>query len=40
MLDILRGRRQDIFPAQIVIPPKQSRMLMNVPIPVKELIRL
>ena len=37
MLDILRGRRQDIFPAQIVIPPKQSRMLMNVPIPVKEL---
>ena len=37
MLDILRGRRQDIFPAQIVIPPQQSRMLMNVPIPVKEL---
>jgi hypothetical protein len=37
MLDILRGRRQDIFPAQIVIPPKQSRMIMNVPIPVKEL---
>ncbi|MFN7298422.1 MAG: DUF3370 domain-containing protein, partial [Pseudanabaena sp.] len=37
MLDILRGRRQDIFPAQIVIPPKQSRMLMNIPIPVKEL---
>jgi len=37
MLDILRGRRQDIFPAQVVIPPKQSRMLMNVPIPVKEL---
>ncbi|MBD2187056.1 DUF3370 domain-containing protein [Pseudanabaena mucicola] len=37
MLDILRGRRQDIFPAQIVIPPKQSRMLLNVPIPVKEL---
>jgi hypothetical protein len=37
MLDILRGRRQDIFPAQIVIPAKQSRMLMNIPIPVKEL---
>ena len=37
MLDILRGRRQAIFPAQIVIPPKQSRMLMNIPIPVKEL---
>ena len=37
MLDILRGRRQAIFPAQIVIPPKQSQMLMNIPIPVKEL---
>lgn len=37
MLDILRGRRQDILPTQIIIPPKQSRMLMNVPIPVKEL---
>ncbi|PZU92976.1 MAG: hypothetical protein DCE90_17385 [Pseudanabaena sp.] len=37
MLDILRGRRQDIFPAQVVIPPMQSRMLMNLPIPVKEL---
>ncbi|OIP79193.1 MAG: hypothetical protein AUK48_00175 [Oscillatoriales cyanobacterium CG2_30_44_21] len=37
MLDILRGRRQDIFPAQIMIPPQQSRMLINVPIPVKEL---
>jgi len=37
MLDILRGRRQAIFPAQIVIPPKQSKMLMNIPIPVKEL---
>jgi hypothetical protein len=37
MLDLLRGRRQDIFPAQIVIPPKQSRMLMNLPIPVSEL---
>ena len=37
MLDILRGRRQDIFPAQIVIPPRQYQMLMNIPIPVKEL---
>jgi hypothetical protein len=37
MLDILRGRRQDIFPSQIVIPAKESRMLMNIPIPVKEL---
>ncbi|MBW4645121.1 MAG: DUF3370 domain-containing protein [Goleter apudmare HA4340-LM2] len=35
--DILRGKRQDIFPPQIVIPPGQSQMLLNLPIPVKEL---
>lgn len=35
--DILRGKRQEGFPAQIVIPPEQSRMLLNLPIPVKEL---
>jgi hypothetical protein len=37
MSDILRGRRQDIFPSQIVIPPGESQMLLNLPIPVKEL---
>lgn len=37
MSDILRGRRQNIFPAQIVIPPGSSRMLLNQPIPVKGL---
>ncbi|WP_066423731.1 DUF3370 domain-containing protein [Anabaena sp. 4-3] len=37
MLDILRGRRQDIFPAQIVIPPGESQMLLNQPIPVRGL---
>ncbi|MBD2363896.1 DUF3370 domain-containing protein [Anabaena minutissima FACHB-250] len=37
MLDVLRGRRQDIFPDQIVIPPGESRMLLNQPIPVKGL---
>ncbi len=37
MSDVLRGRRQDIFPAQIVIPPGQSQMLLNLPIPVKGL---
>lgn len=37
MLDVLRGKRQADFPAQIVIPPGESRMLMNLPIPVKEL---
>ncbi|TAE58480.1 MAG: DUF3370 domain-containing protein [Nostocales cyanobacterium] len=37
MSDILRGRRQNIFPAKIVIPPGESQMLLNLPIPVKEL---
>ncbi|MFM7372238.1 MAG: DUF3370 domain-containing protein, partial [Sphaerospermopsis kisseleviana] len=37
MSDILRGRRQNIFPAQIVIPPGESQMLLNLPIPVREL---
>ncbi|MFN6566474.1 DUF3370 domain-containing protein [Dendronalium sp. ChiSLP03b] len=37
MSDVLRGRRQNIFPAQIVIPPGQSQMLLNLPIPVKGL---
>ncbi|MBD2505438.1 DUF3370 domain-containing protein [Anabaena azotica] len=37
MNDILRGQRQDIFPAQIVIPPGESRMLLNQPIPVRGL---
>lgn len=35
--DVLRGRQQEIFPAQIVIPPGQSQMLLNQPIPVKGL---
>lgn len=34
MNDVLRGRRQGIWPAVIVIPPGQSQMLMNLPIPV------
>ncbi|KOP23258.1 hypothetical protein AMR41_27180 [Hapalosiphon sp. MRB220] len=37
MNDVLRGRRQDIFPPQIVIPPGESQMLLNAPIPVKGL---
>lgn len=35
--DVLRGKRQSDFPAQIVIPPGQSAMLLNLPIPVKTL---
>lgn len=34
---VLRGRRQSGWPAQLVIPPKKSRMLMNHPIPVRSL---
>jgi Protein of unknown function (DUF3370) len=37
MSDILRGRRQAIFPAQIRLAPKQSQMLLNLPIPVQGL---
>ena len=35
--NVLRGQRQDSFPAQLVIPPGQSRMLLNAAIPVKTL---
>jgi Protein of unknown function (DUF3370) len=35
--NVLRGRRLDDFPAQISIPPGESRMLMNLPIPVRDL---
>jgi Protein of unknown function (DUF3370) len=35
--DILRDRRQSIFPGQIVLPPGGSQMLLNLPIPVKGL---
>jgi Protein of unknown function (DUF3370) len=37
MNQVLRGRRQRYFPAQIVIPPGESRMLANLPIPVPKL---
>ncbi|MBD1841428.1 DUF3370 domain-containing protein [Coleofasciculus sp. FACHB-64] len=35
--DVMRGKRQADFPAQLVIPPGQSRLLMNHPIPVRDL---
>lgn len=35
--DVLRGVRQNDFPAKLVIPPKQSRMVLNHPIPVRGL---
>ena len=34
--DVLRSKRQSILPAQITIPPGESKMLLNSPIPVKE----
>ncbi len=37
MNDVLRGQRQPSFPPQIVIPPRQSQMLLNLPIPVATL---
>ena len=37
MGEILQGKRQDIFPPEITIPAGESRMLINLPIPVQEL---
>ncbi|MEA5593525.1 DUF3370 domain-containing protein [Rivularia sp. UHCC 0363] len=37
MSNILRNQRQSTFPAQLIIPPGESRILLNAPIPVKEL---
>jgi hypothetical protein len=35
--DILRGERQEDFPAQIIVPAGDYALLMNLPIPVAEL---
>lgn len=37
MNDVLRGQRQSRFPPHLVIPARQSRMLLNLPIPVRGL---
>jgi hypothetical protein len=37
---VLRGVRQPDFPAELVIPPGESKMLMNGAIPVKDLIQI
>jgi hypothetical protein len=37
MSDVLRGRRQEIFPPQLVVPPGEYRMLLNLPIPIATL---
>ncbi|MGC1309557.1 MAG: DUF3370 domain-containing protein [Phormidesmis sp.] len=37
MNDVLRDRRQSVFPAQVTIPPRQSHLLLNAPIPLRRL---
>jgi hypothetical protein len=37
MSDLLRDRDSDLFPSQVIIPPGESRMVMNLPIPVATL---
>lgn len=37
MNDILRDRRQSFWPDEITIPPRQSHLLMNAPLPVRRL---
>ena len=37
MNDILRDRRQPFWPDEITIPPRQSHLLMNAPLPVRRL---
>lgn len=39
VLDILQGKRQAEFPEKLIIPPGQSRMLMNLPMPVVNLAK-
>jgi hypothetical protein len=35
--DVLRGKRQEQFPREIIIPPGKNQILLNLPIPVKGL---
>jgi hypothetical protein len=37
MNDMLRGRRQPYFPAQVVVPPRRMYLLFNAPIPLRRL---
>ncbi|MEM6451237.1 MAG: DUF3370 domain-containing protein [Cyanobacteria bacterium P01_D01_bin.105] len=37
MNDVLRDRRQAIFPGSVTIPPRQSHLLLNAPIPLRRL---
>ncbi|MEM9150576.1 MAG: DUF3370 domain-containing protein [Cyanobacteria bacterium P01_F01_bin.3] len=35
--DVLRGRRQSTLPSQVTIPPGESHLLLNAPIPLRRL---
>ena len=37
MNDVLRDRRQAVFPSSVTIPPRQSHLLLNAPIPLRRL---
>lgn len=37
MSDILRGKFQEIFPPRLTIEPEEAQMVLNLPIPVKDL---
>ena len=37
MNDVLRDRRQSVFPGQVTIPARQSYLLLNAPIPLRRL---
>ncbi|MEL6605647.1 MAG: DUF3370 domain-containing protein [Cyanobacteria bacterium J06614_10] len=37
MNDVLRDRRQPVFPAEVSIPPGESHLLLNAPIPLRRL---
>ncbi|MGB3298965.1 MAG: DUF3370 domain-containing protein [Phormidesmis sp.] len=37
MNDVLRDRRQSVFPSQVTIPAGESRLLLNAPIPLRRL---
>ncbi|PZO12044.1 MAG: hypothetical protein DCF25_18340 [Leptolyngbya foveolarum] len=37
MNEVLRGRRQASLPSQVTIPPKESHLLLNAPIPLRRL---
>jgi hypothetical protein len=35
--DVLRGQRQETWPAELTIPPRRAQLLMNAPIPLRSM---